>query len=295
MKKFAQLFATLIFISATSVAFSQEFGLASYYSDKFQGKPTASGTPYDKKELTAAHKTLPFGTIIKVTRLDNKKSVTVKVNDRGPYIGGRIVDLSRAAAERIGLITDGTAQVKVEVVDRMTNEEVAAAETKKEVKKEETNTTNTKKETSKVASTNQEQKTASSKSSSNNKKSPSKNSSNSNAGTATPASNRLVTLQNYQTYDLYKIELSRPASKGFGVQVASLTNYENVLKQVADLQGKFFKNILLSIEPGSNAQPVYKIILGPFDNADSAENYKKDVAKKTGIKGFVVNLDEIQY
>ena len=132
MKKFAQLLATLIFVSATSVAFSQEFGLASYYSDKFQGKPTASGTPYDKNKYTAAHKTLPFGTIIKVTRLDNKKSVTVKVNDRGPYIGGRIVDLSRVAAQKLNLITDGTAQVKVEVVDRMTNEEVAASAAKKE-------------------------------------------------------------------------------------------------------------------------------------------------------------------
>ncbi|MEM1220624.1 MAG: septal ring lytic transglycosylase RlpA family protein, partial [Bacteroidota bacterium] len=162
MKKFAQLLATLIFVSATSVAFSQEFGLASYYSDKFQGKPTASGVSYDKKKFTAAHKTLPFGTIIKVTRLDSGKSVTVKVNDRGPYIGGRIVDLSRAAAEKLDLITDGTTQVKVEVVDRMTNEEVAASTNKKkETKKKESKTNSTKKESSKVTSTNADQKKAS--------------------------------------------------------------------------------------------------------------------------------------
>lgn len=291
MKKFAQLLVTLIFVSATSVAFSQEFGLASYYSDKFQGKPTASGVSYDKKKFTAAHKTLPFGTIIKVTRLDSGKSVTVKVNDRGPYIGGRIVDLSRAAAEKIDLIIDGTTQVKVEVVDRMTNEEVAASSNKKkETKKKETKTENTKKESSKVASANANQKKAKKPSSSNNKKTTTANN-----GSASTVSRRLVTAKDYKDYDLYKIELSRPASKGYGVQVASLSNYENVLKQVADLQGKFFKNILLSIEPGSNGKPIYKIILGPFDTPESANSYKKSVTKKTGIKGFVVNLDEIEY
>ncbi|NND33099.1 MAG: septal ring lytic transglycosylase RlpA family protein, partial [Saprospiraceae bacterium] len=91
-------------------------GEASYYNDKFHGSLTALGVKYDKNKYTCAHRTHNFGTLLKVTRLDNKKSVVVKVNDRGPFKEGRVVDLSRAAAEDLDLINDGVAQVKVEVV-----------------------------------------------------------------------------------------------------------------------------------------------------------------------------------
>lgn len=93
-----------------------EKGEASYYADKFHGHPTASGEKYNKKAFTAAHKTLPFGTKVRVTNLKNNKSVDVIINDRGPFKAGRIIDLSRAAAEKIGLINDGVAKVTVEVL-----------------------------------------------------------------------------------------------------------------------------------------------------------------------------------
>lgn len=93
-----------------------EKGEASYYADKFHGRPTASGEKYNKKAFTAAHKTLPFGTKVRVTNLKNNKSVDVIINDRGPFKAGRIIDLSRAAAEKIGLINDGVAKVTVEVL-----------------------------------------------------------------------------------------------------------------------------------------------------------------------------------
>ena len=93
-----------------------EKGEASYYADKFHGRPTASGEKYNKKAFTAAHKTLPFGTKVRVTNLNNNKSVDVIINDRGPFKAGRIIDLSRAAAEKIGLINDGVAKVTVEVL-----------------------------------------------------------------------------------------------------------------------------------------------------------------------------------
>lgn len=92
-------------------------GLASYYHNKFHGKKTASGEVYDKNKLTAAHRTLPFGTMIKVTRLDNKQSVIVRINDRGPFKKGRIVDLSRKAAKKIDLIKAGIAKVEIEIID----------------------------------------------------------------------------------------------------------------------------------------------------------------------------------
>lgn len=91
-------------------------GLASYYATKFHGRRTASGERFSDKLLTAAHLTLPFGTELKVTNLRNMKSVIVRVNDRGPHVRGRIVDLSRAAAEMISMRQSGTARVELEVL-----------------------------------------------------------------------------------------------------------------------------------------------------------------------------------
>lgn len=91
-------------------------GEASFYARKFHGRTTASGEKYDRNKLTAAHKTLPFGTRVKVTNLRNKKSVEVVVNDRGSYAKGRIIDLSEAAAKRIDMIEDGVVPVQVEIL-----------------------------------------------------------------------------------------------------------------------------------------------------------------------------------
>ncbi|MFP4106468.1 MAG: septal ring lytic transglycosylase RlpA family protein [Phycisphaerae bacterium] len=91
-------------------------GTASWYGPKFHGKKTASGEVFDQTALTAAHRTLPFGTRVRVTNLANGKSVVVRVNDRGPFVKGRIIDLSRAAAEEIGMIRSGTARVRLEVL-----------------------------------------------------------------------------------------------------------------------------------------------------------------------------------
>lgn len=93
-----------------------ETGKASWYGPGFRGKPTASGVPFRPSRRTAAHKTLPFGTVVKVTRLDNGRSVRVVVNDRGPYVDGRIIDLSKRAAKRVDMIDDGVAPVEVKVV-----------------------------------------------------------------------------------------------------------------------------------------------------------------------------------
>ena len=91
-------------------------GQASWYGSKFQGRPTASGEPFDMNALTAAHRTLPFGTRIRVINEANGKSVIVRVNDRGPFSGHRIIDLSRKAAESIGLRARGVGPVKLQVL-----------------------------------------------------------------------------------------------------------------------------------------------------------------------------------
>jgi len=95
-------------------SFSQS-GYASWYGGKFQGRRTASGEIFDTHKLTAAHKTLPFGTIVTVTNLKNGKKVDVRINDRGPFVKGRIIDLSMAAAREIELLGDGVGRVKIDV------------------------------------------------------------------------------------------------------------------------------------------------------------------------------------
>jgi rare lipoprotein A len=93
-----------------------QVGVASWYGEEFQGKTTASGQPYDANELTAAHRTLPLGTTVRVTNLENHRNLLLRITDRGPYIGRRLIDVSRAAAKRLDFIHSGTASVRVEVV-----------------------------------------------------------------------------------------------------------------------------------------------------------------------------------
>ena len=97
-------------------ASTDKAGKASYYADKFHGRKTSSGELFDNEKFTAAHKTLPFNTIVKVTSKINSKSVIVRINDRGPFVSGRIIDLSRIAAEKIGLIKAGIAEVNLKVL-----------------------------------------------------------------------------------------------------------------------------------------------------------------------------------
>jgi rare lipoprotein A len=97
--------------------FTQQ-GFASFYHSSFHGKPTASGQPYSVHQFTAAHRTLPFGTKVKVTNKINGKSVVVVINDRGPWISKRVIDVSSSAAKVIGLLQSGVAPVKVETLNK---------------------------------------------------------------------------------------------------------------------------------------------------------------------------------
>jgi rare lipoprotein A len=113
MRSFLSLL--VIFLSFLAPCIAEE-GYASFYAGKFQGRQTASGEIFDTGKYTAAHKTLPFGTIARVTNLDNGKSTVVRINDRGPFVAGRIIDLSRAAAQEIDMVKTGIARVSLEVI-----------------------------------------------------------------------------------------------------------------------------------------------------------------------------------
>lgn len=328
MRNRFKMFALLLFTAIGSAAIAQdsETGIASYYGDEFQGRRTAYGDTYDKSKLTAAHKRHPYGTMIRVTRLDNKKSVVVKVTDKGPYIKGRVIDLSKKAAEKLGLISDGTAEVEVVVVKRVTKEDeppvelpaekeaLAEKEPAKESKseqpaeysfeadsnpaeKETTASKTTVAEAKKSAAVKEEkpvaktEKTAATKETKATAKATKAELT--EKSKASTSRGKLVG-KDYTQYGLYKIVLERPSQKGYGVQVASLSNYENVLKQVADLQAKWFDNILVSVEKGT-PNNLYKIILGPFETESAAKNYVANIKKKQKVAGFVVNLSEIKY
>jgi rare lipoprotein A len=98
---------------ASAPASGAPSGVASFYSS---GQKTANGERFDPKELTAAHRTLPFGTRVRVTNMSNGQSVTVRINDRGPYVAGRVVDVSHGAAQSLGMVNQGVAKVKLDVV-----------------------------------------------------------------------------------------------------------------------------------------------------------------------------------
>ncbi len=93
-------------------------GTASWYGKKFHGRKTASGERFDMHQLTAAHKTLPFGTVVRVTNLENGRTVDVRINDRGPHTPKRIIDISYSAAKKLGLIEQGLGRVSIEIISK---------------------------------------------------------------------------------------------------------------------------------------------------------------------------------
>ncbi len=106
----------LLIIAITQIP-AQEKGEASWYGGKFQGRLTANGERFDTNMLTAAHKTLPFNTIVEVKNLGNNNVVHVRINDRGPFVEGRIIDLSRAAASKLDMVGTGVAKVEVKIIE----------------------------------------------------------------------------------------------------------------------------------------------------------------------------------
>lgn len=298
MKFFASIFVFNLFLSISLIAQQEEVGIASYYSDKFHGKPTASGDLYNKNDMTGAHKTLPFGTIVRVTRMDNGKSVRVKITDRGPFISGRVIEISRAAAENIGLVESGVAEVRLDIVRELKEPEVV------DIPKKETRPAPAETETPKAQETPKEvkPKPAETVAKSGEEKKPAtkaveqpviKETPKTVVATKETAADRMTLVRGneYEPFGLYSVQLKKPERKGYGVQVASLGNIDNAFRKIAELQGQWFDNILMNMEKGADGSKVYKIILGPFDDQESANAYNNSLKKKK-VTGFVVSLSE---
>jgi rare lipoprotein A len=114
----AATLASLLFAAcAPQPAPPTERGRISHYGHEFAGRKTASGVAFDPDALTMAHRTLPFGTRVRVTNVNTGRSVTVRINDRGPFVRGRVIDVSHSAAESLGMVGQGVAKVKLDVVE----------------------------------------------------------------------------------------------------------------------------------------------------------------------------------
>jgi rare lipoprotein A len=260
------LIAVATVMSAFGIASMEEFGKAGYYADSLQGRKTASGELYNKTELTCAHKSLPFGTKVRITRLDNKKSVIVRVNDRGPFVDGYVTDISRKAAESIGLLRDGVTRVKLEVVEAASSARVAAetdGNTTLLVKRDNA------KQTTKAAS-------ALTKPTAHSVTDP------------TPATSNVGATNT----ELYRVDLKKSVKTGFGIQVTTLNDANNVLPELKKLQTLWGGKTLVLTEKNATT-PSYKLILGPYPDKKTAEVQQKLAARK-GYKGcFVVDLSEM--
>ncbi|MEL7531699.1 MAG: septal ring lytic transglycosylase RlpA family protein [Bacteroidota bacterium] len=286
-----------------------ERGEASYYADSFQGKPTASGEPYDRNKLTAAHRTLPFGTRLKVTRTDNGKSVVVKVNDRGPHKAGRIVDLSYAAAAQIGLVRDGVAPVKIEVVG-------SSASASNNVPANNTSTRPTSNNANVGRPTSSRPSTVASSPpntlptpprnvgdlplrdhagnliGAGNEAAPSGNAS--PASTAAEVANPAPGMEDAKKYTpaLYQFVAFKLDSEGYGVQVGAFFNFYRLMAAMDELSDKGIQNTMVqsSLKDG---KPVFRILVGPYDKRTQANQVKKSLASKK-IKGIVVDLSSLK-
>ena len=241
-----------------------EYGKASYYADSLHGRPTASGETCDKNKLTCAHKSLPFGTMVRVTRLDNGKSVVVRVNDRGPFVEGYIVDISRKAAAEIGLIRDGITRVKLEVEQSVDD----GGKTRLLMSKSGSTPVQAK---SAVASKSVEPAIYSS--------------------VLEPAK---VTLPAQSSSELFSVNMSSSPKAGYGVQVSTLFDADNVIPTLSQIQRDWPGKSLVLIDSNERDNTaIYKIIIGPYADKSSAEAQRKLAARK-GFNGcFIVDLSSL--
>ena len=256
------LTAFLLAFASGAMAQITEVGVASFYADKFDGKITASGETFSQKKLTAAHRTLPFGTVVRVTNLDNNISVDVTVNDRGPFVDKRIIDLSKAAAEKLKFVAKGTASVKVEVISLPESNAASASEMKRSSTPAWPGSQTATREQSGSQSVEAQVDQA-------------------------PTTTLVVEVQ-APANEYFKIESTPIHPKGFGVQLASFQEAANLVKRCAEIKSLINKDIMIQIGDKDGVK-VYRIIAGPFETREKAEHFNKKLTDFSG--SFIVTLE----
>jgi rare lipoprotein A len=193
------------------VGFTQE-GNASFYPDKFEGRTTASGESYSFRKATCAHLTIPFGSLVKVTNLANSISVVVRVNDRGPFVAERIIDLSKSVAEKLGFVNLGSANVKIEVIESPLQSNTSA--------------------------------TINSNSQTTNKQT--------NPPKVEVVNNPTKDQEALQESELYELKVNLITPKGFSIQIGSYKELVNMLRIANDLKNSLKKEIRVQVATSNN-------------------------------------------
>lgn len=235
MKKYISF---LLFISILATSFAQEqfvqTGIASFYADRFEGRTTASGEKFSQDKLTAAHLTLPFGCIVKVTSLENNKTIEVRINDRGPFIHGRIIDLSKSAASKLDIESKGLSEVKIEVIKYPDN--VNPKKITKPVDKP-VSTTIIKEEP------------------------------------VTKTQTEITSPMATTTKEYYQVSSQQIKPVGYGVQIGSFKELVNLLKIVSEVENKYKYPVNVEVAL-INEQKVYRLLIGKFSNKTEADQFK---------------------
>lgn len=248
------ILGVLLMLSCMAMA-QRTSGVASYYAPGFDGKPTSTGEIYNHKAFTCASREFPIGTVLRVIRADDGRSVDVRVNDCGPHRQGRVVDLSGAAAIRIGLADangnslDGITQVRLEVVKSSTGRMPCG--------KSYVNTVDD-------VPVSYE-----------------------NAGETPQEEVKAPPPPPIEGQGTYRAEALQPIQTGFGVQVGSYRYYENADAVVKDLQAKGYSKVLIRLQAN-----VHQVVLGPFETRAAAEVYRDNLWKNYKQNGFVTLIGE---
>ena len=253
----------LLHLSAAAQWTWQETGNASYYADKFHGRSTASGERYNKNGLTAAHRTLPMGSVVRVTHARNGQSVEVRINDCGPHRAGRVIDLSKAAAKKIQLTADGVASVIVELVepgeghcacDRKKKWDPSPWKAKPTVLTTETEVVTTHAESEPPA----------------------------------PKKEKTPTERPAETAPLAPSVPEQPAM-GIVLQLGAFGNRDNAYNMVQNMNNQGFSDVFVK-EFLQADKTLYRVYRGPFSSRTEADQAQKELKEKAGIEGIITEL-----
>ncbi|MGB3801902.1 MAG: septal ring lytic transglycosylase RlpA family protein [Lewinella sp.] len=262
-------------------------GLASYYSPEYDGAETAYGVIYDRTELVAAHKTYPLNSTVRVTNESNGNSVVVRIVDKGPFIRGRIVELSERAAEELGMLGERTVPVELQLLSTPDQRALTSRDSPPPRTTEVSTTSpapvprepapDPQPESESLSQPPPSQPSATP---------PSEPVSPSPAPTPRPT---VPTVKKSFGPGLYRVVLEEPGEGRYGVQVGSFESLERAMDKVAELQGRYFDEILLH-KQRSNGNYTYKVILGTFADQDSAQHYAASLKQRYAIPGFTIAL-----
>ncbi|MBQ9471342.1 MAG: septal ring lytic transglycosylase RlpA family protein [Bacteroidales bacterium] len=252
-------------LQAQAEGYTQE-GKASFYADKFEGRTTASGERYSHKKATCAHLSLPFGTLVRVTNLGNNASTVVRVNDRGPFVADRIIDLSKSAAERLGFIGAGIAEVRIEAISA----DEAASASPITAPKTTSPTTSTPTASAAHPAVAQPSGTAA--------PTPAP------AQPAVPATPTVSAAPSHPAAAegeavLYEVSVKQVEPSGYAVQIASYRDQASVIHHAAEAQQQLGTKVRIQAAT-LNGDRVYRLMVGSFGSRKDAERYRDKIGKQ---------------